>query len=160
MTSPHIPASLGVYSIPGVFVTSLQEYSAYVHQWQTYAEGVTREVHLLKTKIVELERRNDNHKAQQEILQRIIDKQQELIHSLEKDLEQHIIPSTTGLSVPISESGTSSPRITFEPETNDYPTDLLALVEVESTSDERLAGADVGHSSNVYDREENPAASY
>jgi predicted RNase H-like nuclease (RuvC/YqgF family) len=149
MTSPHIPASLGAYSIPGVFVTSLQEYGAYVHQWQTYAERVTQELHSLETRNFELKRQNDNLNVQQKILERIVNKQRELISSLEEELERHAIPSTTGLGVPISESDT------FESETRPYTTDLLALAEGESS---HLADADTEASSKGYDREEEPAA--
>jgi hypothetical protein len=152
---------LAAYPIPGVFVTSSQEYSAYVQQWQTYATNSTREIHLLKDRVAELESDKDNLEAQRETLQQIVFKQRELISSLERDIEHQVIPSATQFCVPIPASGTSSPKVTFESGTYSYPPNLLALVEEEadSTPQKTAADADIGHSSKRQDREAHPAPS-
>ncbi len=157
MTSQHIPAPLAAYPIPGVFVTSSQDYSTYVQQWQTYAANVAREIHLLKHRIAELESDKDNLEAQRETLQQIISKQRELIFSLERDLEHQILPSATQFGVPTPASGTSSPKVTFESGTYPYPSGLLALVEAEAPQ-KRAADADIGPSSKRQNREAHLAA--
>ncbi|KAK4149621.1 hypothetical protein C8A00DRAFT_18711 [Chaetomidium leptoderma] len=161
MTSQHIPETLAAYPIPGVFVTSSQEYSTYVQRWETYAANVSREIYLLKNKIAGLENAKDNLESQRETLQQIVSKQRELIFSLERDLEHQITPSTTQFGVPVPESGTSSPEVTFESGTYPPPPDLLALVETEAdlTPQKRTADVDIGPSSKRQDRESYPAAS-
>lgn len=81
MSSPlpnHIPV--------GVFLAALQEYNAYLYQWQAHAEAESREVRSLRRRIADLEKENEEITDCRNILQRMVDTQRELVVSLEADI--------------------------------------------------------------------------
>ena len=130
MSSQPLPNNIPVR----VFLASLQEYSAYLYQWQAHAESETREVHSLKDKIAKLQQENEDIKDCRDILQRVVDTQRELVTSLEADLarvraEQFSLCECESNSS--SSTSTLSPVLDFKPgETTSYATEhLLPLVD-------------------------------
>lgn len=104
---PNIPA--------GVLIACLQEYGAYLYQWQAHAESQSRELQSLHGRNSELSEANDELRDCRDILQRMVDVQRELVTSLEGDLarvcaERQFTPcacDTNGLS----SSSTLSPML-------------------------------------------------
>ncbi|KAK3933697.1 hypothetical protein QBC46DRAFT_414568 [Diplogelasinospora grovesii] len=128
MASPQIPAAPGSYSVPiRVFFASLQEYGTYFYQWQNYAEAVAQEIYLLKIKVAELERENND-------LQRITDTQREPLLSLGEDLEHRAVSSEPRFNVPLPPSVTSSTGINFESVETNLTNPLSVLVELTVSS--------------------------
>ncbi|KAK3933848.1 hypothetical protein QBC46DRAFT_230881, partial [Diplogelasinospora grovesii] len=82
MASQSTPNSIPVR----VFLTSLREYSAYLSQWQTHVEAEARVAHLLRSRIAELERENEDMRGCGGLLQRMVDTQRQLVASQEADL--------------------------------------------------------------------------
>ncbi|KAM7215495.1 hypothetical protein V8F06_009161 [Rhypophila decipiens] len=71
-----------------VFLATLQEYNAYLCQWQAHAEAESRAVNSLRGRITKLEKENEEIRDCRDILQRMVDTQRELVASLEADLAQ------------------------------------------------------------------------
>ncbi len=132
MSSPPLPNHIPVR----VFLVALQEYSAYLCQWQAHAEAESREVHSLRDRIAELEKENEEMRDCRDILQRMVDTQRELVASLETDLarvaECHFSPCACACDLSgASSSSMSSPVLDLGPsETSCYPAaPLLCLVD-------------------------------
>ncbi|KAK3933662.1 hypothetical protein QBC46DRAFT_275342 [Diplogelasinospora grovesii] len=105
MASQPVPNSIPVR----VFLTSLREYSAYLSQWQAHVEAETQVAHLLRSRIAELERENKDMRDCQDILQRMVDMQRELVASQEADLARASAESGS-----ISISRTLSPALELD----------------------------------------------
>ncbi|KEY73699.1 hypothetical protein S7711_11475 [Stachybotrys chartarum IBT 7711] len=81
MASP-IPTSIPIR----VFLASLQEYGAYLCQWQAHVEAQSREAQSLRDRISALEKEAEDLKDCRDVLEQMVDTQRELMRSLEADL--------------------------------------------------------------------------
>ncbi|KAK3939537.1 hypothetical protein QBC46DRAFT_263127 [Diplogelasinospora grovesii] len=77
----------GDYAIPVcVLLTSLQEYGAYVTQWQTHAEAQRQQAHTQQSRADELQRELEELKVAWDSLIGVVNTQRQLILSQENDI--------------------------------------------------------------------------
>ncbi|KFA45518.1 hypothetical protein S40293_11618, partial [Stachybotrys chartarum IBT 40293] len=147
-------------SIPvRVFLAMLQEYDAYLCQWQAHAEAQDREAQSLRDRISVLEKEKEDLKACQDVLQRMVDIQQELVASLDADLTRankerqdlRCVCKSNGLT----SCATFSPMPELGPaDTNTHNT-IAPLPPLDPNEQhKRVADIDVGSSPKRIHREE------
>lgn len=109
------------YTIPvRVLLTALEEYGASLHQWQLQAEAGHREKLGLRDTIAQLQREKQECIQREEMQQRVVQAQQELIETLERDLadlaaaQRAVVPTTEAdavTSVAANELGVYVPLV-------------------------------------------------
>ncbi|KAK3933666.1 hypothetical protein QBC46DRAFT_414589 [Diplogelasinospora grovesii] len=128
MSSSEFPTHHSSHTIPvRVLLASLQEYSAYVNQWQSHAEVQRQQAHTQRLRADELQRELEQMRVARDTLMQVINTQRQLILSQESDIarwEKHQV-SCSG-----SENLNTPRAPEFEPlESVPYPIDTENVVQ-------------------------------
>ncbi|KAK3933523.1 hypothetical protein QBC46DRAFT_275601 [Diplogelasinospora grovesii] len=126
MSSSQFPTHHSNHAIPvRILLASLQEYSAYVHQWQTHAEDQRQQAHTQKLRADELQRELEEMRVAWDTLVQVMNTQRQLILSQENDIallvaQQQVFCSGSDSSYSSPNSNTRA--LELEPlESDPYP---------------------------------------